>query len=344
MTPNPNPQTCQLVRMSDSDDSLDPLLVEQTIEHIDAKINRLELSLSQKDISHDPLPKPIAAILTHLPHAHTTSSQQVTTTAFVFVPDLRLRQALADHITSTRAVTSLKNHIHLKHQRKLYHDWTRIKLQIPEPQPLPSLKKSLPRSDIVRTEQEWQTTLEMLSVDPVKRILDRVAQEPPLDLEYSPKYTNTNHLVQDPALDLKQYNDRIHLWSEAERAEFKKNLVLFDKSFAKISSFLPLKSTSDCVHYFYREKVNARFKQLLRRTPGRQKRKVDETSESLQVYLLSPDEQVEHLGPVWVEVLYNLQRQCRGSLLKKRKRLSVDSTCLAQTLTLSLQSSAALQK
>jgi hypothetical protein len=108
----------------------------------------------------------------------------------------------------------------------------------------------------------------------------RKAVEPPMIPLHEQKYhlfKNNNGLVKDAAEKLVDFNANLnYTWAMKERHLFKQNLVLFDKNFGKIQEFLPQKSTQDCVQYFYREKFNCGFKELIRRSGRGRKKKEKE--------------------------------------------------------------------
>ncbi|KAJ7634755.1 hypothetical protein FB45DRAFT_977749 [Roridomyces roridus] len=66
-------------------------------------------------------------------------------------------------------------------------------------------------------------------------------------------YDDTNHLVQDPA-SYYALNTGIHDWTDQEKETFLDKYAAFPKQFGTISSFLPNKSASQCVDFYYLHK------------------------------------------------------------------------------------------
>jgi Myb-like DNA-binding domain len=166
---------------------------------------------------------------------------------------------------------------------------------------------------VVRSEAEWQDALQLLGFtteEQEARIRERCVKEPDMISDRSLAYADTNNLVLDPAADLAAFNEQMDLkWSEHEKDEFKRNLIVFDKNFNKLATFLPRKSTQDCVQYFYREKINLRFKQLIRRSMqgqgrGRRRKEKPESGrvpELFRSYLLHDSEEVVYLPRIYEE-------------------------------------------
>lgn len=169
------------------------------------------------------------------------------------------------------------------------------------------------RSDVVRTEAEWQNALVMLGIgeDKDAHILSRCAKDPPMIIDPKEReqasIRSTNHLVHDPVQELADFNGALDLrWSEEERDIFRLKLVQYGKDFNRISSFLPQKNVQDCVQYFYRKKISMRFKQLIRQSnsSGRGRRKKDKplpqvTPNFFKTFLLRPDEDVVYHSREW---------------------------------------------
>ncbi|KAJ3313205.1 nuclear receptor co-repressor 1 [Boothiomyces sp. JEL0838] len=166
------------------------------------------------------------------------------------------------------------------------------------------------RSDVVRSEEEWQNALSFLGIVPDESklsIAERCAKDVPMitdpEIRRQMSFHNTNNLVQDPERDLAAFNSLMdYKWSENDRSVFKANLIKYGKDFYKIAGCLEQKSTQDCVQYYYREKINLRFKNLLRRSsmPGRGRRRKEKTEVEeapclFRTYRLHEDEEVVRL-------------------------------------------------
>jgi hypothetical protein len=186
-----------------------------------------------------------------------------------------------------------------------------------------SRRRGMQMDGFVRSEAEFEKIIMNLDApdetEKEKMMLRRCAIEPDMEINNNVVYRDTNNLIRDPAADLKAYNGRVDLiWSDAEKDIFKRlyffnifrNLVLFDKNFSKLASFLPHKSTMDCVQYFYREKINLRFKQLMRRNMqghgrGRRPKELETpvVPQQFLSYVLNDNEEIEHLGSKWKYLL-----------------------------------------
>ncbi|KAI8813496.1 hypothetical protein BJ742DRAFT_432276 [Cladochytrium replicatum] len=131
----------------------------------------------------------------------------------------------------------------------------------------------LTRGDAVRSEAEFQELLLIFGQesDPP---LSRYAVDPPMEIDPEEvarfrHFVDTNNLVEDPVAELEAYNARVPLsWSDDEREIFRQKLAQFGKQFGKIANYIPGKTTAECVQYYYLEKVNLGFKQLLKRGVG----------------------------------------------------------------------------
>ena len=87
--------------------------------------------------------------------------------------------------------------------------------------------------------------LKALHADPPTQILD------PHELRWRTLGANTNALVHDPVQALRD-EARVRPWSAAERRTFLEKFSLYGKQFPKIAAHLPLRSTADCVVWYYR--------------------------------------------------------------------------------------------
>lgn len=73
------------------------------------------------------------------------------------------------------------------------------------------------------------------------------------------RFISHNGLVEDPCAVEKERN-MINPWTSAEREIFWEKLSLFGKDFKKISSFLDLKTTADCIQFYYKNHKSDSFK------------------------------------------------------------------------------------
>lgn len=143
-------------------------------------------------------------------------------------------------------------------------------------------------SDAVRSEEELnQVLLSLLEQErdnPATRWMATLVATPPM-LAADPKhifkslYLDTNgKLLQDAfcpqesadivlkssqiaAQSVVHYNGNA-IWTEAEQKVFIDKFLINPKNFRKIASYLPFKSTADCVAFYYRSKKRLRLKQL----------------------------------------------------------------------------------
>ncbi|KAJ3280526.1 nuclear receptor co-repressor 1 [Borealophlyctis nickersoniae] len=135
-------------------------------------------------------------------------------------------------------------------------------------------------SDTVKSELEWHNALKslgILSEEPAEEEEDRCATIPAMVIDPLERkilqYRSRNGLVENPTEQLRVYNEKVDLsWSESEKEIFKNKIIQYGKNFPKISSFLPLKNCQDCVQYYYREKMNLNFKQLIKNAIIRKRR------------------------------------------------------------------------
>lgn len=243
----------------------------------------------------------------------------------------RMRSVLVDKIRAKKAAA--RHHVSLlvEQQEKIYEKWlVRVKkldlaasrkaAEMLAPKALVDDHHRTSRrtgiaDGVVRSEAEWENAMQILGItssEQLARIEERSAKEPDMILDRTYSFAETNNLVLDPVADLMAFNNRMELkWSEHEKDDFRRNLLIFDKNFHKLSSFLPHKTTQECVQYFYREKVNLGFKQLIRRGiqgPGRGRRRKDKIDigpipPDYITYILDPDDEVVRYRRMWEEEL-----------------------------------------
>lgn len=237
------------------------------------------------------------------------------TDGFTVNPNPRMRPAILHHLQKKGMIERYNAHLLLEKYNELDHKWQAYASKLESKSNLtaiPLSKNSIDvqrgsrragnvRNDgVVRSEAEWENAMMMLGLasdDHDIRIRERAVPDPPM-LTTRPRYTNNNNLVIDPIGDLADYNSTLdHTWSDSDRSIFRKTITVYDKDFFKIAPLVPLKSTRDCVRYYYREKINERFKQLiLRNYSGRgRRRKILEREEiepEFQTFEVSNDESV----------------------------------------------------
>lgn len=83
------------------------------------------------------------------------------------------------------------------------------------------------------------------------------------------RFISHNGLVEDP-LAVEKERNMINPWTPAERDIFWEKLSLFGKDFKKISSFLDLKTTADCVEFYYKNHKSDSFKKSKNLELGKQ--------------------------------------------------------------------------
>ncbi|KAJ3121797.1 nuclear receptor co-repressor 1 [Nowakowskiella sp. JEL0407] len=124
--------------------------------------------------------------------------------------------------------------------------------------------------DVARTEAEYEEILLSLQASHEDDSTARQAKEPSqiiddIELQQYKSYVNNNNLIHDPESELLAFHNRIDMcWTESEKLIFQTRMAQVGKNFHKIAAYLPGKTTSDCVQYYYREKVNLDFKSLLK--------------------------------------------------------------------------------
>ncbi|RUS76383.1 hypothetical protein EGW08_015863, partial [Elysia chlorotica] len=86
------------------------------------------------------------------------------------------------------------------------------------------------------------------------------------------RFVNNNGLLEDPLeihKDAQKFQTR---WTDAEKQIFREKYLQTPKNFVLISSFLPQKSVADCVQFYYLNKKDENYKQLLRKQNMKRKR------------------------------------------------------------------------
>jgi hypothetical protein len=168
-----------------------------------------------------------------------------------------------------------------------------------------STRRSGIRSDVVRSEAEWQKALSTLGIEDKTFIFsqEKGAKDIPMisraDIQKQYTFLNNNDLVVNAERDLQEFNQNLDLkWTEYDCSVFRLKLSQLGKDFFKIAQCFDNKTTQDCVAYYYREKVNQRFKNLLRRSnmPGRGRKRKEKEEEvdpcGYSTYVLDECEEV----------------------------------------------------
>jgi hypothetical protein len=150
------------------------------------------------------------------------------------------------------------------------------------------------KGDVVRNEQEWNRALAMLGMQSDK---DIYAKEVPMlsrsDLQREYRFCNHNDLVVDPEAELKRFNSQHEAkWSDHDIQLFRSLLSQHGKDFFKIGNDMDGfgKTTHECIWYYYKEKINARFKNLLKRRGKKRKDTPYMGKCGIRVYQLEDDE------------------------------------------------------
>ncbi|KAL2650814.1 hypothetical protein R1flu_018942 [Riccia fluitans] len=86
------------------------------------------------------------------------------------------------------------------------------------------------------------------------------------------RFVTTNGLVEDPVF-LEQERKTINPWTQEEKALFIEKFALYNKNFSQIASYLPHKTTADCVEFYYRNQKSEEFEKIKRRRQQLKKRR-----------------------------------------------------------------------
>lgn len=129
-------------------------------------------------------------------------------------------------------------------------------------------RRSVFQSDAARSEAEFEDIIRQLAQQEAKpEEKDRCAKYIPMAID--PVERNLlqtmciSHLVRDPAAELAENESNMMMrWTDSEKNIFLIKLLQIGKNFPKIAESLPNKTTSDCIYYYYREKINTGVKQL----------------------------------------------------------------------------------
>lgn len=76
---------------------------------------------------------------------------------------------------------------------------------------------------------------------------------------FNNRFKNDNRREPSSTVDL----FRFKIWSDAEQRTFIQKFLIYSKSFHKIAAYLPFKSTSDCVRFYYKNKRKLQLNALL---------------------------------------------------------------------------------
>ena len=86
------------------------------------------------------------------------------------------------------------------------------------------------------------------------------------------KFVDKNGFLDDPKQLYLQYTKEMPIWTDAEKAVFRREFINHPKMWHKITPLVPGKSASDCVKYYYLSKKTQNYKKAVRsarKTPGR---------------------------------------------------------------------------
>jgi Myb-like DNA-binding domain len=81
-------------------------------------------------------------------------------------------------------------------------------------------------------------------------------------------FVSRNGLIDDPVAFEKE-RALINPWTQKEKEKFMEMLCLFGKDFAKVSSFLPHKTTADCVEFYYKSHKSESFAEVRKHLSAR---------------------------------------------------------------------------
>lgn len=91
-------------------------------------------------------------------------------------------------------------------------------------------------------------------------------------------YINRNGLIED-SMKLHMELENLNVWTQQEQDIFVNRFIAAPKKFAKIASFLPNKTTADCIRFYYRSKKQLKFKEKQKEEDRRSKRKASTDSQ-----------------------------------------------------------------
>lgn len=106
------------------------------------------------------------------------------------------------------------------------------------------------------------------------------------------RFVNNNGLLEDPLeihKDAQKFETR---WTDSEKQIFKEKYLQAPKNFVLISSFLPQKSVADCVQFYYLNKKDENYKQLLRKQNMKRKRTMTKAQQQEQLRQQQQQEQL----------------------------------------------------
>ncbi|KAJ3395798.1 hypothetical protein HDU92_004961 [Lobulomyces angularis] len=167
-----------------------------------------------------------------------------------------------------------------------------------------SRRGGLNTTDAVRSEAELESVLAMLAKENIDGDNERIAKNIPMAIDIYEKqalsYKDYNNLLPDTEGELNEYNSNAMIkWSKYEKELFLQKFLEFGKRFPKIAQYLPNKTSSDCIEYYYREKMNIGLKQLAKKHQqsqnkvGRRKGSQKKTKPVLLEHTSFPEEDVE---------------------------------------------------
>lgn len=127
--------------------------------------------------------------------------------------------------------------------------------------PMRTTRRSMAFTDTVRSDFEMEQIIASLgndeATDPNHLSMRNLAKVPDMISAVNGKvdvvFDDTNYLVENPANYYAPHTG-IHDWTEAERKIFMEKFGAYPKQFGVIADFLPNKTTSQCVAYYYLQK------------------------------------------------------------------------------------------
>ena len=138
-------------------------------------------------------------------------------------------------------------------------------------QPLRSSARFRPSmGGVARSEYEEMQIISQLQAAERLKTLVRL---PPMILDDNERrwrgFNNNNSLVVDPKAELER-EERTLMWDKEEKDIFLEKFMQYPKDFRKIATFLPHRTTADCVMFFYKNQKGDEFslvrrKQLLKK-------------------------------------------------------------------------------
>ncbi|CAN8268154.1 unnamed protein product [Cochlearia groenlandica] len=142
---------------------------------------------------------------------------------------------------------------------------------------------SASRRDGVATTTELVSYMEKLLPDTHLKPLRDILRMPAMILDEKERsmsrFISTNGLIED-SCDVEKERTMINPWTSEEKETFLNMLATHGKNFKKISSYLTLKTTADCIDYYYKNQKSDSFKKI--------KKQRDCDKEWKHTYMMAP--------------------------------------------------------